>query len=128
MLNNKFEYFNNQPSKFYDITYNYYPDQRLGDKKIGTMASGTDPHQHQPDGSADPLAPNMQHYPTYQLIKNQTQLLISVELKEQYYRYSVYFISLMALVSRYLLLSLLVFITRLSYQYDVRGRLPEPAK
>ena len=40
----------------------------------------------------------------------------------------MYLISLLGLVSRYLLLSLLVFIARLSYQYDLPSRLPEPAK
>lgn len=35
---------------------------------------------------------------------------------------------MLGLVSRYLLLSLLGFVARLSYQYDVRSQLPEPAR
>ena len=35
---------------------------------------------------------------------------------------------MLGLVSRYLLLSLLGFVARLSYQYDVRSQLPEPVR
>ena len=119
LLNNQFEYYNNQPSKYYRITYRYYPDERLAEKK---GAKGDDHSVGQ--GQARPQDQAGHHYPTFQLIKNQTQLMIQVELKEQYYKYSVLCINLLGIVSRYLLIAFLVSVAQMCYQYNLKESLP----
>ena len=59
LLNNKFEYHNNQPSKYYRITYQYYPDERQSDKKAGAKS---DPAAGQ---SQRPGSQGSHHYPTF---------------------------------------------------------------
>jgi len=75
ILNNKFEYFNNKPSQYYEIKYHYYPSSE--ESKIIQSES--------------PYATNGTSH-------NKTQLLIEVATKPRYLR----FVKFAYLLSKYL--------------------------
>ena len=68
------------------------------------------------------------HYPTFQLIQNQTQLLIQVELKEQCYRWTTVTLKLLKYLNSLLVMALLVTLIQAFGSHNVYDQLPAGAR
>ena len=86
-ISNKFDYFNNKPSKYYAISYHYYP--------------------------TDAKTKNLK--PDFETSHNKTQLRIDVQLKKEYYKYTLFFNRLFSWLSQILLSFLIMDAISIAY-------------
>mmetsp|Transcript_16540 Transcript_16540/g.28114 ORF Transcript_16540/g.28114 Transcript_16540/m.28114 type:complete len:165 (+) Transcript_16540:88-582(+) len=112
----KFNHFNNAPSKFYDINYSYYPvhDKQIASTDQSKFNERVDPVPAAPSPADSP-------YKTFKnlgLKHNKTQLQIEVALKPEYQQTHRLLLRLVAYASQVLLISLVIGLVHKCSQFD----------